>query len=140
MKNEQAYFLIDVTQHSKYNMVLMPDGDLALLTGLDNAKLVYPTEAGTVTGYEAVVMVCVVIGPEVQDDLEDIAETDDWASIATVVGLDIVGKYAGRDLSYTENWGVFENHPDLDGQVQTGVDSETGVAIMTDIVSRTMWP
>lgn len=138
--NKQAYFFVGADQHRKYRAVLTPDNDVAPLTRLTNAVQVYPTQAGTVSGYGDVKLICCIISPELQADLEDIAETDDWATLATVAGVDIVGKYAGRDLSYTEKWGVFEYHPNLDGQVQIGVSQETGKPVMCDIVNRVRWP
>lgn len=140
MMNDQAYFFVGADQHDKYRAVLTPDNDFTPLTRLTNAIQVYPGPAGTITGYENVKLICCIINPELQADLEDIAETDDWATLATVAGIDIVGKYAGRDLSYTEKWGVFEYHPTLDGQVQIDVDEETGDPIMQDIVNHVRWP
>jgi len=138
--NEQAYFFVLPGQHSRYRATLCPDKDVAPLTRLSNAIQVYPTNAGEVPGYLSMKLICCIISQELQADLKDIAETDDWASLETVLGIDIVGKYAGRDLSYTPNWGVFENHPGLDKQVQIGVDAETGEQIMHDIVNRIEWP
>ena len=138
--NEQAYFFVRADQYDKYRAVLTPDHDVAPLTILTNAIQVYPGQAGTVQGYENVKLICCIIGPELQKDLKDIAETDDWASLETVLGIDIIGKYAGRDLSYTPRWGVFENHPALDGRVSIGVDEETGEPVMCDIVNRVQWP
>ena len=138
--NEQAYFFVRADQHDKYRAVLTPDHDVVPLTKLTNAIQVYPTQAGVVPGYDDVILICCIIGPELQADLEDIAETDDWATLATVAGIDIVGKYAGRDLSYTEKWGVFENHPTLDGHVQIGINPETGDSLFVDIVDRVQWP
>ena len=138
--NEQAYFFIRADQHNKYRAVLTPDNDVLPLAKVPNAIQVYPTSAGAIPGYEDVIMICCIIGPEFQEDLKDIAETDDWASLETVVCVDLAGKYAGRDLSYTERWGVFENHPALDGQVQVGIDPETGDSLFVDIVDRVQWP
>jgi len=138
--NEQAYFFVSADQYDCYRAVLTPDHDVAPLTRLTNAVQVYPTQAGTIPGYEDVKLICCIISPELQADLEDIAETDDWATLATVAGVDIVGKYAGRDLSYTEKWGVFEYHPTLDGHVQIGINPETGDSLFVDIVDRVQWP
>lgn len=138
--NQQAYFFVRADQHSGYRAVLTPDHDVVPLTRLTNAIQVYPTQSGTVEGYEDVKLICCIISPELQIDLEDITETDHWATLDTVLRADIVGRYAGRDLSYTPKWGVFENHPALDGQVQVGTDPETQEPIMQDIVSRVCWP
>lgn len=138
--NQIAYFFVPADSHSGYRAILAPDGDVLPLTVLTNAIQVYPTAAGTISGYEDVKLICCIICPELQADLKDIADTDDWATLSTVIGIDIVGKYAGRDLSYTEKWGVFAEYPSLDGQIQVGIDPESDEPIMSDIVNRIQWP
>lgn len=141
MKNEQAYFLVKPWHHRKYDMLLLPyNGDLLPLARVDNTKIVYPTQAGVVPGYEDVILVCAIIGPELQLVIEDLAEVDAWDGYAAVFGIGVENIYAGRALNYETDWGVFDWHPGLDGQVQTGLDEETGFPVMTDIVSRTVWP
>ena len=138
--NAQVYFFMKTAQHSGFRGVLIPDNDPLPLAHLTNCIQVYPGEAGTVPGYEDVILVLCIISPELQRDLEDIAETDDWATLSTVAGTGIISKYAGRDLSYTHKWGVFEMHPALDAKVQVGTDEETGKPIIRDVVSRIRWP
>ena len=138
--NQVAYFFVSSGSHAWYRAVLIPNHDVMPLATLTNAVQVYPTYAGVVEGYEDVKLICCIISPELQADLEDIAETDDWATLSTVVGIDIAGKYAGRDLSYTPKWGVFAEHPALDGQVQVGTDPESDEPVMSDIVNRVQWP
>jgi hypothetical protein len=139
-QNAQAYFLLRNGQHSGYRAVLTPNNDVEGLALMPNSLLAWDNSVTPVTGFTDEILVLTIIGPELQANLEELAECEDWQSLEAVFNLDIIGKYAGREYSDKEHWGLFSFLPQLQGQVQTGIDEETGDLIMQDIVRCIRWP